>query len=229
MSAVLLVVALIGILVGVVTGFYILYLAFRTSVWWGLACLFIPFASLAFVFVHWDDAGKPWLIGVAGMLVGLGASALAGPTPGGGGLGAFSGGGGSDSEITRVLKNNLRTTKTACESYAVDKGGEYPTSVSDPVFRSYFPGGDNGKGKVEGTPPTNPVTNQPQWPVPGHIKDVKEARGESLAEVEAGAIEYSPVYDTNHRAYSYALRAGDRTGHGLVGSTGVGTYVESNQ
>lgn len=39
----------------------ILILAFKTSVGWGLASLFIPFAVLVFVIKHWEEAKTPFL------------------------------------------------------------------------------------------------------------------------------------------------------------------------
>lgn len=39
----------------------ILITAFKTSVGWGLASLFIPFVILVFVFTHWEDTKKPFI------------------------------------------------------------------------------------------------------------------------------------------------------------------------
>ena len=40
---------------------WLLVVAFRTGLGWGLACLFIPFAVLAFVGAHWGVAKRPFL------------------------------------------------------------------------------------------------------------------------------------------------------------------------
>lgn len=52
----------------VVCAIVILVEAFRASILWGLAVLFIPFGQLIFVFTHWADTKKPflltWLVGV---------------------------------------------------------------------------------------------------------------------------------------------------------------------
>ena len=62
-------------LVGVVL-FYIA--AFKTSIIWGLCCLFLPFVGLVFLILHWDVAGKPFLIQLAGYVpVILGAPPVA--------------------------------------------------------------------------------------------------------------------------------------------------------
>jgi hypothetical protein len=39
----------------------ILMLAFKTSLGWGLASLFVPFAALVFVIKYWDAARTPFL------------------------------------------------------------------------------------------------------------------------------------------------------------------------
>ena len=44
-----------------VFGIQILVRAFRTSIGWGLASLFIPLAVLVFVFKHWPQTRKPFL------------------------------------------------------------------------------------------------------------------------------------------------------------------------
>jgi hypothetical protein len=69
----------------------ILILAFKTSVGWGLASLFIPFAVLVFVIKHWDQAKTPflrslaclpvYLIGMALIMYSAVSSGMAAPTP----------------------------------------------------------------------------------------------------------------------------------------------------
>ena len=54
-------------------GLLFLIAAFRESIWWGLACLFLPIVSFFFLIVHWPEAKKPFflqLIGFAVMVVG---------------------------------------------------------------------------------------------------------------------------------------------------------------
>ncbi len=43
-------------------------IALEESVGWGLACLFLPFASLIFTIRHWDEAKAPFLWSVFGVL-----------------------------------------------------------------------------------------------------------------------------------------------------------------
>ncbi|MBK1722468.1 hypothetical protein [Thiocystis violacea] len=40
---------------------WLLVVAFQTDILWGLACLFLPFATLIFGILHWDRAAKPFL------------------------------------------------------------------------------------------------------------------------------------------------------------------------
>lgn len=51
----------IGAVIGLVFGIQLLILAFRTSILWGLGYIFIPFVSLIFVIVHWNEAKTPFL------------------------------------------------------------------------------------------------------------------------------------------------------------------------
>lgn len=53
---------LVSTLIGTVGSIWLLVVAFRTNVVWGLACLFIPFAFFVFVAKYWSEAGKPFVI-----------------------------------------------------------------------------------------------------------------------------------------------------------------------
>ena len=61
--------AIVGLALLLISGIWLLILSFQTSILWGLACLFIPFVSLIFVVMHWDDAKKPFLISLAGTVL----------------------------------------------------------------------------------------------------------------------------------------------------------------
>jgi hypothetical protein len=51
----------IGILIGVIGEIMLLAIAFRKSVWWLVACLFLsPTAELIFLILHWKE-GKRFL------------------------------------------------------------------------------------------------------------------------------------------------------------------------
>ena len=74
----------IGMAVYLVGGLMLLVKAFRVSVNWGLATLFLPFAALVFVVKHWEESKGTFFTIVTGMvLVILGALAMPRPTPDG--------------------------------------------------------------------------------------------------------------------------------------------------
>ncbi|KFN43471.1 hypothetical protein [Arenimonas oryziterrae] len=59
----------IGIILSAVGGIWILVNAFKTSILWGLGSLFVPFVSLIFAIMHWEQNKKPFLICIAGIVV----------------------------------------------------------------------------------------------------------------------------------------------------------------
>ena len=62
----------IGFLVFFIGGIGTLIAAFRTSIWWGLGCLFIAPVSLLFLITNWGNAKNPFflqLVGVGIMLL----------------------------------------------------------------------------------------------------------------------------------------------------------------
>lgn len=56
-------------LVSAVTSLWLVVIAFRKHVLWGLASLFVPFAVLAFAIKHWDETRKPFLISLGSGVV----------------------------------------------------------------------------------------------------------------------------------------------------------------
>jgi hypothetical protein len=64
----------LGVIVSFVGFIRLLVVTFQESILWGLGCLFVPFVWVIFLIMHWDKAGKPFLIELAGvvtMIVGL--------------------------------------------------------------------------------------------------------------------------------------------------------------
>ena len=58
----------IGIAIFLIGGIGTLIASFKTSILWGLGCLFIAPVSLIFLILHWDVAKNPFflqLIGIA--------------------------------------------------------------------------------------------------------------------------------------------------------------------
>jgi hypothetical protein len=59
----------LGWLVGMIAGIMFLVAAFRVSPLWGLAVLFLPFASLIFLIKYWSEAKKAFLGQILAVLV----------------------------------------------------------------------------------------------------------------------------------------------------------------
>ena len=53
---------LLGLVLFVIGGFMFLVAAFRESVLWGLACLFISIVQLFFLIAHWPKAKRPFFL-----------------------------------------------------------------------------------------------------------------------------------------------------------------------
>ena len=60
---------LTGYIVAVLGGLWLLVVIFQTSVVWGILSLLIPFLSLFFVIMHWDDTKKPFLLQLVGLVL----------------------------------------------------------------------------------------------------------------------------------------------------------------
>lgn len=69
---------IIGLIIFVIGGIGFLIATFRTSLLWGLGCLFISPLQIIYLFVHWDSAKKPFLIQLTGGLVMLASVYLQG-------------------------------------------------------------------------------------------------------------------------------------------------------
>jgi hypothetical protein len=66
---------MLGMILGVVGGIWLLVVAFQESIWWGLGSLLLPIVSLIFVIMHWQVSKKPFLISLAGgVLLGIAAA-----------------------------------------------------------------------------------------------------------------------------------------------------------
>lgn len=72
----------IGGVVSFIAGIMFLIVAFREGALWGLAVLFIPFASLIFLVMYWNQAKKAFLLSLAGSgIVMVGAFAMGAASP----------------------------------------------------------------------------------------------------------------------------------------------------
>lgn len=69
---------IVGYILAGICGIWLLVVAFKESIGWGICCLLIPFASLVFVITHWPIAKKPFLYSLVGAVVaGIGAALTA--------------------------------------------------------------------------------------------------------------------------------------------------------
>lgn len=134
--------------------------------------------------------------------------------------------GAQDKAREASVKGNMRTAQIACEAFATDSGGVYPTNVS-PGYQSYFPGGPSdgtNAGSAKGS--VNPFTNIAEFPaVGGAITDVQAARqaAPSAKGGTMGQVVFAPIGGT-----SYAIFGNNKNSIALNG-TGGGTLVLSNQ
>lgn len=69
MSLAVMVMALAGAL-AFISSVWMIIAAFSAGILWGLAYLFIPFAQLVFLFVHWKKAAKPFFLGLFAVFLG---------------------------------------------------------------------------------------------------------------------------------------------------------------
>jgi hypothetical protein len=58
-----------GFIIFLIGSFGYLIATFRTSIIWGLSCLFLPFVSFIFLFVHWKKASKPFFTSMTGIAI----------------------------------------------------------------------------------------------------------------------------------------------------------------
>lgn len=67
MSVIALILLVLGLAISLVAGIWLLVVAFRESVWWGLGSLLLSPVALVFVILHWQQAKKPFLINLGGL------------------------------------------------------------------------------------------------------------------------------------------------------------------
>jgi hypothetical protein len=58
-----------GTVLMLIGGGWMIFEAFLSGILWGLAYLFIPFASLIWLITHWEEGSRPFLIYLAGAAV----------------------------------------------------------------------------------------------------------------------------------------------------------------
>lgn len=71
---------IIGFLISLGAGIWLLVLAFQENIWWGIGSLLIGPVMLVFAFMHWDRAKVPFLINLAGVALIVAGIFLQAPT-----------------------------------------------------------------------------------------------------------------------------------------------------
>jgi hypothetical protein len=117
------------------------------------------------------------------------------------------------------VKTNMHSCQLAAEDYAKSHSGCYPKSVDDKEFRSYFPGGH--PPDKSGAPLVNPITGVSDWPITGTVTNIKTSSTLPPIPIGKGIVEYSVIYDNEHRPTNYAIRGGDETGMTIQGLNGT--------
>ncbi len=72
---------ILGVILMIIGGVWLLVEAFKESILWGLGSIFIPFVGLVFAIMHWSECKVPFLIHVAGLVLFVAGSVLSGPPP----------------------------------------------------------------------------------------------------------------------------------------------------
>ena len=60
---------LTGYIILVLGGLWMLFVIFQTSVVWGILSILVPFVSLLFVIMHWDETKRPFLVQIVGLVL----------------------------------------------------------------------------------------------------------------------------------------------------------------
>lgn len=75
------VLTILGLVVALIGGIWLLVAAFQESVVWGLLTLLIGPAGIVFAIMHWDKAGKPLMLNIGGLVLMFAGAALSAPPP----------------------------------------------------------------------------------------------------------------------------------------------------
>lgn len=107
-----------------------------------------------------------------------------------------------------AVRQNMNQFEKILQEYALHHEGSYPPRINDDI-KSFYPNG-SPQSNAPGRPPLNPYTWREEWPLPGKLTNVDDARKETGSRLMKGSIEYSPIPDTKGRILGYAIRGGGR-------------------
>ena len=62
MSTIGMILQVVGVVIGLVGGIWLLVVAFQESIGWGIGCLLCGLVGIIFAIQHWEKAKKPFLI-----------------------------------------------------------------------------------------------------------------------------------------------------------------------
>lgn len=111
-----------------------------------------------------------------------------------------------DPQRDREVRECMQRVQVATEHYAAAHGSDsYPQSV-DNEFKSFFPGGEEGK-KPAPIGPVNVYSGINEFPQPGNIPSVSLARNGQRISIAPGKILYCPL--STGKAYAILGGAGD--------------------
>jgi hypothetical protein len=121
----------LGFAVNTLAGLVIIVKAFKVSVGWGLAVMFIPFAGLFFIIKNWEDTKTPFLVGIGGgvlMLIGIFTTAMTTPdeTP--------TVASQSASEEDEVAQTSYASAAATPASYEPPRSSYAPTTTHTPSY-----------------------------------------------------------------------------------------------
>ena len=74
-----LVLLILGLILAAIGHVGILIEAFKEGIGWGLGTLLIPIVALIFVFMHWQETRKPFLLSVVGNVIWIVGSVMMNP------------------------------------------------------------------------------------------------------------------------------------------------------
>ena len=70
------IIQLSGLIILLIGSIWYIIETFRVGILWGLSCMFLPFVSFIFLFVHWKVASKPFLLSILGLAISFSGSLL---------------------------------------------------------------------------------------------------------------------------------------------------------
>ena len=68
---------MIGLIIFVIGGLWLLVVTFQTSIIWGIASIIFPVLTIVFLVMHWDKGKKPFFYQLIGFCLMLASAFLA--------------------------------------------------------------------------------------------------------------------------------------------------------